>query len=187
LFTLSALGQVWTLATGYICCGDIFGSEFVKKYSYAQPVPGANFPSRSVAECEAIFDLPSVLAVLRGSSNSAAGPDLLPGVFYRSLAVDLAPAFVIIIQQSFFAGRMPDPWRLARVVPVFKRGVREVAANYKPVSLTCVACKLFERVLSNAMYKHLNRENLLTSSTVSGRNAQLHQHYFIVISSMFPI
>jgi hypothetical protein len=124
-----------------------FSSEFVKNYSYAQPVPGAHFPSRSVAECEAIFDLPFVLAILRSSSNSAAGPDLLPGVFYRSLAVDLARALVIIFQQSFFAGRMPDPWQLARVVPVFKRGVKEVAANYRPVSLTCVARKLFERVL----------------------------------------
>jgi hypothetical protein len=139
--------------------------------------------SCSVAECEAIFDLPSVLAVLRGSSNSAAGPDLLPGVFFRSLAVDLAPALVIIFQQSFFAGRMPDPWRLARVVPVFKRGVREVAANYRPVSLTCVACKLFERVLSNVMYKHLNRENLLNSSQhgfrskCSTTSALLHSNF----------
>jgi hypothetical protein len=162
---------------------DILGSEFVKNYSYAQPVPGAHFPSRLVAECEAIFDLPFVLAILRSSSNSAAGPDLLPGVFYRSLAVDLARAFVIIFQQSFFAGRMPDPWQLARVVPVFKRGVKEVAANYRPVSLTCVARKLFERVQSNAMYKHLNCENLLNSSQhgfrskCSTTSALLHSNF----------
>lgn len=88
----------------------------------------------------------------------------MPGVFYRSLAAELAPPLVIIFQQSFLSGRMPDQWRSALVVPVFKKGRRDVASNYRPISLTCVACKLFERILCKAMYEHLSYEKLLSNS-----------------------
>ena len=50
---------------------------------------------------------------------------------------------------------------MAMVRPVFKKGSRDRAAHYRPVSLTCVACKIMESIVRNAMYDHLVVNSLL--------------------------
>ena len=47
------------------------------------------------------------------------------------------------------------------VRPVFKKGYRDKAAHYRPISLTCVACKIMESIVRNAMYDHLVVKSLL--------------------------
>ena len=37
-------------------------------------------------------------------------------------------------------------------------------ANYRPISLTCVACKLMERVIAKRIYVHLAENNLLSQA-----------------------
>jgi hypothetical protein len=46
-----------------------------------------------------------------------------------------------IFQISVNTGTIPDEWRSALIVPVFKKGDRHQASNYRPVSLTTIACK----------------------------------------------
>ena len=41
-------------------------------------------------------------------------------------------------------GVVPEDWRQARVVPIFKKGSRSKASNYRPVSVTSVPCKVME-------------------------------------------
>jgi len=42
-------------------------------------------------------------------------------------------------------GVIPDIWKQAVIVPVFKKGATCDVANYRPISLTCVASKIMER------------------------------------------
>ena len=46
--------------------------------------------------------------------------------------------------------------------PIFKKGDKCSADNYRPVSLTSVVCKLFEKFVRDAMYKHLTENNILS-------------------------
>ena len=55
-------------------------------------------------------------------------------------------------------------WRIALVRPIFKKGLREIAANYRPVSLSCVASKIMESIVRDAMYSHLKDNNLLNNA-----------------------
>ena len=52
-------------------------------------------------------------------------------------------------------------WRMAMVCPVFKKGSRDIAAHYRPISLTCVGCKIMESIVRYAMYDHLVVNSLL--------------------------
>ena len=47
---------------------------------------------------------------------------------------------------------MPEQWRLANVVPVFKAGDKQSINNYRPVSLLSTVSKVFERCVHNRIY-----------------------------------
>ena len=45
---------------------------------------------------------------------------------------------------------------------VFKKGKKSDPANYRPISLTCVASKILEHIVHSFIVKHLNHHNILT-------------------------
>ena len=54
--------------------------------------------------------------------------------------------------------------RMEIVRPVFKKGSRDIAAHYRPISLKCVACKIMESIVRNAMYDLHVVNNLVCSA-----------------------
>ena len=57
---------------------------------------------------------------------------------------------------------VPVQWKQAIITPVFKKGTTGDVSNYRPISLTCVACKIMERVIAQRIYSHLTSNNLLS-------------------------
>ena len=64
---------------------------------------------------------------------------------------ELAKPLSIIYQQSWSTGEVPEDWRLANVMPIYKKGQREDPGNYRPVSLTSVPGKIMERFVLRAL------------------------------------
>ena len=67
-----------------------------------------------------------------------------PGLSARVLKEcrsEIAPIMTYIFIESLTQGVVPDDWRQANVAPVFKEGEKYDAANYRPVSLSCICCK----------------------------------------------
>jgi hypothetical protein len=54
-----------------------------------------------------------------------------------------------------FQGILPTDWKTANVVPIFKKGVKIKAENYRPVSLTSVVCKMMEHIICSSIMEHL--------------------------------
>ena len=104
-------------------------------------------------------------AVYRALSNqkcSAAGPDGLPGIFYKTLAGALALPMTIVFQQSLHQKCIPDAWRLAHVTPLYKgKGDKTSPSAYRPISLTDVACKLLERLVASEIRLYWSQHGLL--------------------------
>ena len=59
---------------------------------------------------------------------------------------------------------VPADWKLANVTPIFKKGSKSVPGNYRPVSLTCVICKVMEALIKDAIVEHLAKNSLIRSS-----------------------
>jgi len=53
----------------------------------------------------------------------------------------------IIFNLSLQTGDIPDIWKLASVVPVFKKGYPSDPCNYRPITLTCIVFSLSVLVL----------------------------------------
>ena len=56
---------------------------------------------------------------------------------------------------------LPDDWRIANVSPVYKKGQKSLAENYRPISLTSVCCKTMEHILASKIMKHGEENNIL--------------------------
>ena len=95
--------------------------------------------------------------------SKAAGPDLIPGRMLNMLAPELAPIVHAIFTQSLDTGELPRDWSLANVAPIFKKGNRVLAENYRPVSLTCITCKLFEHIVCRHILDHVEDHKILTN------------------------
>ena len=80
----------------------------------------------------------------------------------KDCADNLAKPFFIIFTESLSSGVIPLDWKLANISPIYKKGSRSMAGKHRPVSLTCVASKLMESFVKDAMLKHLLENNLNT-------------------------
>ena len=94
-----------------------------------------------------------------------------------------------IFNESLAQGTVPDNWRQANVSSVYKKGEKYDAANYRPVSLTCICCKTLEHILVTNINKHLAFESILADCqhgfrSQRSRKTQLVQFYHDIVSNL---
>ena len=102
--------------------------------------------------------------LLNLNPSKAPGPDQLYPRVLKEMADELAYPLFSVFKRSTIECVVPDDWKNANVVPIFKKGSRQAAANYRPVSLTSVVCKLLESLIKSNIIKHLYKFNLLNKS-----------------------
>ena len=69
----------------------------------------------------------------------------------------------MIFKKSLDEGVVPLDWRAANVVPLYKKGSKNLPSNYRPVSLTSVICKILESIIKDAISTHLESNSLIKS------------------------
>ena len=69
-------------------------------------------------------------------------------------ATEIAPILTDIFQTSIREGKLPKLWREANVCCIFKKGDKSDPKNYRPISLTCVTCKILEHIIHSHIMKH---------------------------------
>ena len=98
------------------------------------------------------FDFRRVRKLLKNvKPNKAAGPDNIHGKILKNCAVSLAYPLSLIFKTSYNSGMIPNDWKAANVVPVHKKGSKMSVENYRPISLTSLVMKLFERIISEEL------------------------------------
>ena len=104
-----------------------------------------------------------VLKLLKNlNPNKASGPDEVTPRILKELHVELAPAITLLFQRSMDTGQLPADWKHAFVCPIYKKGPRYNPANYRPVSLTCILCKLMEHIVVSNLMNHLEDNKILS-------------------------
>ena len=112
-------------------------------------------PTNFVSE----HDLSELIRAL--DSSKSMGRDGVSPFVLKSCADAFATPLRILFTKSLACGQLPEQWRTANVTPLFKKGSKMEASNYRPVSLTSVPCKLMERVVKGLMTKHLHDHGLI--------------------------
>ena len=100
--------------------------------------------------------------------NSAPGPDKLWPRVLQNLSAVIALPLSIVYTRCLAEGTVPPDWKLANVTPIFKKGSKGSPGNYRPVSLTCVLCKVMESILRDGIVQHLEKYDLLLGALSMG-------------------
>ena len=116
------------------------------------------------------------------SRNSAPGPDKFPAVMLQMCKEELCHPLYLIWRKSLDTGEVPEMLKVSNITPIYKDGPKKLPKNYRPVALTSHLVKCFEKVIRNALVKHIEDNNLMNPNQHgfrSGRSclSQLLQHY----------
>ena len=94
-----------------------------------------------------------ILLLLKDVNPSkAAGPDGIHGMVLKNCAPSLARPLTMLFNVSFVTGCIPEDWKLASVVPVHKKDDKGSVENYRPISLTSLIMKIFERCIRKELF-----------------------------------
>ena len=168
-------------------CNRQFQSAFTREDDSDPPSKGAS-PFSSMGDIT--VDPKGVTKLLDGLNvHKASGPDGLNARVLKECSNEISPILALIYNESLARGEVPDEWQQANVSPVFKKGEKYDAANYRPVSLTCICCKTLEHILVSNINKHLALDSILADCQHGFRSqrsceTQLVQFVHDIISNL---
>ena len=147
---------------------NILNNQFQKAFSESIHYTTQDFKER----CEMpgyYHDMPEIHITEKGvlkllmnlKVSKSPGPDNISPRVLKELALDIAPILTLIFNQSYQTGEVPVIWRNANICPIYKKGKRFEAVNYRPVSLTCISCKLMEHIVTSNIMSHADRHKIL--------------------------
>lgn len=90
------------------------------------------------------------------------GPDRFHPLFQKNVANEIALPLTLIFNKSLDTGTLPFDWKLANVTALFKKGNKGDPGNYRPVSLTCIVCKILESCIRDTIVNFLESKNLIS-------------------------
>ena len=105
--------------------------------------------------------------------NKSIGPDDVHARIIKELKEYLAEPLAYLFNSTLRHGKLPHDWKCANISAIFKKGSRNLAENYRPISLTSIVCKMMETLIRDELMQHLQEKNLLSPKQhgfISGRS-----------------
>ncbi|XP_045541899.1 uncharacterized protein LOC123723365 [Papilio machaon] len=120
------------------------------------PMPSINVP-RVTNPIQDLYISGELVRKTLSSFNdtTASGPDDIPSVVLNKCSEVLSDDIAKIMNKSLKDGLVPEDWKRANVVPIYKKGNKLLPANYRPISLTCILCKTMEKIIANHIRPHI--------------------------------
>lgn len=109
-------------------------------------------------------------------SKSSCGHDLISTKLFKACKSALCTPLTIIINQSLLSGIFPDLLKIAKVIPIFKKGKNDLIDNYRPISLLPAISKVFEKVMYHQVFDYFSSNNLFYPSQYGFRKNHSTEH-----------
>ena len=107
----------------------------------------------------------SILKIIQGlKPKTSAGYDHLSSKVLKDIADVVSTPLSIIINQSICSGIFPSKLKIAKVIPLFKKGDIQLFGNYRPISLLSSVSKVFEKAAYGQLYEYFSSHALFYDS-----------------------
>jgi hypothetical protein len=144
-----------------------------------------NCPNKGNSPYQAMSDIKinckGVTKLLKNQNiHKTTGPDSIPSFILKSAADQLVLILTDIFQTTIDTGEVPQDWRDANIVPLFKKDERYLASNYSPVSLTSITCIILEHIVHSNIIDHFDKNKILTNPQHGFRKKRSYESKLIV-------
>ena len=98
------------------------------------------------------------------NNKKSSGHDGITNFLLKNVADEIISPLTYILNQSLFSGKIPNEMKIAKVVPIFKKGEKDSVNNYRPISLLTLVSKILERLVYTRTVKFLLDHEILSNS-----------------------
>ena len=85
------------------------------------------------------------------------GHDEISNKLLKELWPSLSKPVTFLINDCLQREYFPQEWKVAKIVPIFKKGDPTIANNYRPISLLCCLSKILEKIVDSQIRSYMNR------------------------------
>jgi hypothetical protein len=163
-------------STGNVLTDDKFTADLLNKYFVGVftkedlaniPEPVKIFTGSSSSEGLNIIEISEELVYNKLAEinvNKCIGVDELHPKLLYELRGELVKPLCALFKLSLETASLPQDWRDANVTPLFKKGSKNMAENYRPISLTSKIGKILESIIKDQIVSHLEKFKLILDS-----------------------
>ncbi|XP_019634595.1 PREDICTED: uncharacterized protein LOC109477686 [Branchiostoma belcheri] len=94
--------------------------------------------------------------------SKATVPDTIPARVLKHVAPELCKPLAKLFRLLMENHYMPKQWKVAHVIPGHKKNNKHDPNNYRPILLLCIISKVMESIINKALWKHINKNILLS-------------------------
>ena len=140
-----------------------FGENFLNNFhSEKSPFFEDCFPVKdSALPFLTVEQVKEFLQKLKPKCNTS--PDGIPYIVLKKCFSSLAKPITKIINLSFLQNQVPEIWKVSHVIPVFKKGDKHLASNYRPISLNCSLSMIPQKIVIDFLNDFFSKNNLIPS------------------------
>ena len=102
--------------------------------------------------CEPVSNAELILLINSLSTNKASGPDGIGTQLIKDNYQLFIETLKYLFNQSLFQGIVRDILKVAKVIPIYKKGDLHSSSNYRPISLLSIFNKLLEKIVYKRLY-----------------------------------
>ena len=108
------------------------------------------------------FNEGDILKIVQNlNPNKAHGHDKISIRMLLLCSTSVIKPLSIIFRNCISTGIFPNTWKKANIIPIYKKGNKQLIKNYRPVSLLPICSKIFERLIYNSVFQFLDERKLL--------------------------
>ncbi|MCP4458099.1 MAG: hypothetical protein GY816_08775 [Cytophagales bacterium] len=131
---------------------EIFNEYFQDQFSEASSYNiDIDYSNDTVNDID--FSTSKIRKILKDVNvNKSVGPDGIHGKVLKYCRDGIAYPLAVLFKISYNMGQIPAEWKMANVVPVHKKGPKSAVENYRPISLTSLVMKVFEKLVRDELF-----------------------------------
>ena len=110
------------------------------------------------------------------NSTKSTGYDGLSIDLIKQIGHIIAEPLSFIINCSLALSIFPEKLKIAKIIPIYKKGDKHQIENYRPISILPVISKVFEKVAYNQLFEYFSQNKLLFDSQYGFRKFHSTEH-----------
>ena len=139
---------------------DVFEQSFSRCSSRSLPTVSPCFPAMNDNTWFHADEIYRLLSAWPPSFSDT--PDHIPLIFIKKIAHIIANPLEQLFNLSLMRSEVPSRWKTSLVTPVLKKPPSISPCNYRPISITSIFARLFEKIIKKKIESHLEEHSIIS-------------------------